>query len=86
MSSHPLSSRSRVNSSSGKVPDSPAAGASMRAPGHVDRDLERRVGGHRVEQGAVELLAHLDRQQALLGAVVAEDVGEAATTPRPAKP
>src|ERR1700677_3024658 len=29
------------------------------APGHVDGELERRVRGHRVEEGAIEFLAHL---------------------------
>src|ERR1700733_2061819 len=48
-----------------------------RAPGHVDGELERRVPCHRVEQGAVKVLGDLDREKALLGGVVAEDVGEA---------
>jgi len=38
--------------------------------------LERRVGGDAVEERAQERRWDLDRDQALLGAVVAEDVGE----------
>ena len=46
------------------------------AAGDVDGDLERGVLRHRGQQGTVELGGDLDREQALLGAVVAEDVGE----------
>ena len=76
MSSQPLRRRSRVNSSSGKVAESPAAGRLDGAAGHVDGDLECRVGLHRGQQRMVELGSDLHREQALLGAVVAEDVGE----------
>ena len=73
--SQPLSSRSRVNFETGKVPASPAAGASI-VPGRRDRDLQRGPR-HRVEQGAVGALGDLDRERPLLlRGVVAEDVGE----------
>src|SRR5580693_6664135 len=42
--------------------------------GHVNGELERGVVGHRVQQRAIELLADLDWEEALLGGVVAEDV------------
>ena len=77
MSSQPLSSRSRVNSSRGNEPDEPGGRRLDGAPGDVDGELERRVGHDGVEKGTSQLRLDLDRQQALLGAVVAEDVAEA---------
>ncbi len=49
----------------------------QRAGGHVDGQLQGGVGHHRVEQRLAHLGVDLDRDQSVLGAVVAEDVGEA---------
>src|SRR6185437_15597106 len=48
-----------------------------RAPCHVDRQFERGILRNGVQELAVEVLRHLYGEQSLLGAVVAEDVGEA---------
>ncbi len=77
MSSHPLRRRVLVNSSRGNVASIPAAGASRVAAFDVDGELERRIGLHGVEERPVRRGVDLDRNQAGLRAVVAEDVREA---------
>ena len=76
MSSQPFSSRSRVNSSRGKVPVSPAAGASIvpRATSTVSSsDGSCSTASSRARPNS---WLDLGREEALLGAVVAEDVAE----------
>ena len=77
MSSQPLSSRSRVNSSRGNVPASPAAGASTvpRATSMVSSsDGSATTASSRARPSSG---VDLDGEEPLLRAVVAEDVGEA---------
>ena len=76
MSSQPFRRRSRVNSSEREGGREPGRRCLEGAAGDVDGDLERGVLCHRGQQGMVELGRDLDREQPLLGAVVAEDVGE----------
>ncbi len=65
-----------MNSSSGKVAERPAAGASMvpRATSMVISSVGSSATA--ASRASVELGGDLHREQALLGAVVAEDVGE----------
>ncbi len=83
MSSRPSRKRCRVASSSGNVDLEPDGRRRQGAGGDVDGQLEGRIGGDGLQQVLVDVGVDLHRHQPVLGAVVAEDVGEARARRRP---